>query len=87
MEFEERDFSSLSFLFDFNTEVGEFVDLLDRRFDDPLVQRFKGGIFIRGHAHQFSELFERDEGGLALIASGIEIVETEFPEDEGVICA
>ena len=80
-ELQLADPPSDAFPFDFDKKVGEFADFLDCGFDDTLVQRFEGRIIIKCYSHQLFECVDRDERRFALIASGIEIVETDFPEN------
>ena len=74
-------FPSNAFRFYLDKEVGKFVDFPDRRFDDTLVQGFEGRIIIHGYPHQLFERVKRNKRRFTLSAGGIEIVETDFPEN------
>ena len=83
-ELQFADPPSDAFLLDFDKEVRQFVDFLDCGLDDIPIENFEDRIFILFESHEFSESFDGNERRFALISGNIEVVETDFPQDEGV---
>ena len=57
----------------------QVVNLFESRFDDSSVEYTERWILITFDSQKFSKRFKWDERRFALIAIGIEVIETDFP--------
>ena len=67
-----------------NKKVRQCINFLDRRLDDIPVENFEHGVLILVKSHEFSESFYGDKRRFALMPGDVEIVETDFPQNQGV---